>query len=74
MGDTSSEASAHNDAQRYERRAHLLARMAGNIASGMMSGPPDPKIVESGVVKKIDKSIAVRAVNIAREILGELGL
>ena len=48
----------------------LLALMAATVASGMVEGSPDPKLVEAGVYSnKIDKSIADRAMNIAKEIL-----
>jgi len=70
MGDT------RNERPEYlATRAQMLAAMAASIAAGMMpNASPDPKLIEAGTYKKLDKQIAQRAVNVAREIANELGL
>lgn len=50
-----------------ERRRHLLARVAGNIASGLVS-------LEAVLFREGPGEIAERAVSIARSILDEVGL
>lgn len=60
------------DGNSRKRRQSLLARIAGNIASGIVTDGIDPKLLEAGIYAKLDRQIAKRAVNIAREILNEL--
>lgn len=71
------------DRQRAERRRHLLARMAGNVAAGMVH--PTVVLPRSGETgwgttrttvdftdPSAPESVAKRAVAIARAILEEL--
>lgn len=56
------------DPKAAERRRHLLARMAGNIAAGLAASQPPPAEREH----QWEVEVAYGAVAIAREILAEL--
>lgn len=63
------------DRQRAEKRRHLLARMAGNIAAGMAAAPDEwiPKPVSNAIhLRTPAQRMASEAVEVARAILEEL--
>lgn len=59
---------AKKAAERRRQRKHLLARMAGNIAAGMVDGFTASSSNHYGTIK----SVAIAAVSTARTIMAEL--
>jgi hypothetical protein len=57
------------DPRLIEKRKHLLARMAGNIAAGVVTSPPSPSKSMTSA-----EAIATISVDVAEAILKKIGL